>query len=280
MGKAKAIKVINPLQDNAQDNAIVNFNPEALISKAIENNLPVETMERLLAMRKELKAEWAKEQFDKAMANFQSECPTITKTKEVHTKSGAMAYKYAPIESIIQQVKNPLQANGFSYSTKQEMLEGSVKISVKVTHSAGHSEVTEMTVPLGDQTAIMNKSQVVAAASTFAKRYAFLNALGIMTGDEDTDGIIPPEDPAPPEIKPEKQPDNKPTDKQIELITSLCKQKRYTKEDIMDLGFTKLTGGKDGTASELIDYLLKAQSKININGKEIIDLESPEVNVT
>src|SRR6478609_2716536 len=120
----------------------VKFDAESLIAKAIESNVPVETMERLLAMRKELKAEWAKEQFDKAMAKFQAECPTIVKTKDVKTKAGIVAYKYAPIESIVEQVKKPLQDNGFSYSTSMELLQTGVKMSVKITHKDGHSETT------------------------------------------------------------------------------------------------------------------------------------------
>lgn len=165
------------------------FNVEALISEAIKQGTPVDTMERILAMRRELKAEFAKEEFDRAMAKFQSECPVITKTKEVKTKSGVVAYRYAPIESIVEQVKVPLQANGFSYSTNMELLESGVKVSVKVTHAAGHSELTQMSVPLGTKTDIMSASQVVAAAQTFAKRYAFCNAFGILTGDEDNDAV-------------------------------------------------------------------------------------------
>ncbi len=165
----------------------VKFNAETLISRAIDKNLPVETMEKLLSMRRELKAEWSKEQFDKAMAQFQSECPTIEKTKPVKTSSGQIAYQYAPIESIVQQVKIPLQSNGFSYSTSMELLETGVKVKVKVTHKDGHSEITPMEVPLGNKTNVMSQSQVVAAATTFAKRYAFCNDLGILTGDEDTD---------------------------------------------------------------------------------------------
>lgn len=158
------------------------------ISQAIAQNLPVETMERLFALRERVKAESAREAFIGAMAKFQSECPVIEKTKEVFTKSGQKAYAYAPIESIVSQVKDALKDNGFSYSTNMEMLEGAVKVSVKIQHVLGHSEVTEMTVPLGSQTGVMSASQVVAAASTFAKRYAFLNAFGILTGDEDNDG--------------------------------------------------------------------------------------------
>jgi ERF superfamily len=177
-----------------QDQAVVpaKQNAEALIAKAIDKNVPVETMERLLAMRRELKAEWAKEQYDKAMSAFQADCPTIEKTKGVTTKSGIVAYKYAPIESIVDQVKEYLQKHGFSYATNMELLENGtmkVKVSIRVTHEGGHSETTEMTVPLGNKTDIMSQTQVVAAAQTFAKRYAFCNAFGILTGDEDTDAL-------------------------------------------------------------------------------------------
>ncbi len=160
---------------------------ERLIAQAIDKQVPVETMERLLAMRRELKAERAKEEYDQAMAQFQAECPTIQKTREVHTKSGALAYRYAPIESIVEQIKEALRNNRFSYSTNMELLPNGVKVSVKVVHGAGHSETTDMSVPFGTQTQIMSQTQVVAAATTFAKRYAFCNAFGILTGDEDTD---------------------------------------------------------------------------------------------
>jgi hypothetical protein len=60
------------LRDNSAD---------ALIKQAIEKGTDVATMEKLLAMRKELKAEWSKEQFDKAMAKFQNDCPIIKKGK-------------------------------------------------------------------------------------------------------------------------------------------------------------------------------------------------------
>ena len=59
----------------------VSHDIESLIAKAIDKNVSVETMERLLIMRRELKAEWAQTEFDKAMAAFQSECPIIKKLR-------------------------------------------------------------------------------------------------------------------------------------------------------------------------------------------------------
>lgn len=176
-GKSKAVEV-------AQNDT----SAEKLIQQAIAANVPVETLERLLAMRTQIRVEQAKEGFNKAMAAFQAECPTIVKTKEVKTRSGVVAYRYAPIESIVAQVKRPLKNNGFSYTTQIDLTEKGVKAIIKVTHEQGHSEETSMEVPLGTKTDIMSNSQVTAAASTFAKRYAFCNAFGILTGDEDTDG--------------------------------------------------------------------------------------------
>ena len=53
--------------------------------------------------------------------------------------------------------------------------------------------------------------------------------------------------------------DIKPSDKQIQLIEKLMVTKNISQDDIYNLGFdyANLTGGKEGTASELIDILLK-----------------------
>jgi hypothetical protein len=163
------------------------FSVESLLSQAISNNVPVETLERLLAMREKIKAEMAREAFNSSMAAFQADCPVIRKTKEVKNAGGSLLYTYAPIDSIVNQVKALLKKHGFSYSTNMELMETGVKVAVKVTHVDGHFEVTDMEVPFGTKTGVMSQTQVVAAAQTFAKRYAFCNAFGILTGDEDND---------------------------------------------------------------------------------------------
>lgn len=161
---------------------------ESLIQQAIDKNVSVETMERLLAMRRDLKEERAKEQFSKSMALFQAECPVIKKDKAGgKTNSGVVAYYYAPLESIITQVSHLVQHNGFRYNFQTVTGEDKVKVTCIVTHDLGHSEKSDVEVPLGAKTGVMSAPQVTASALTFAKRYAFCNAFGIMTGDEDND---------------------------------------------------------------------------------------------
>jgi len=161
---------------------------ESLITQAIDKGVPVETMERLLTMRRELKAEYAKEAFDRAMAKFQGDCPVIVKSEPGgKTNSGQVAYYYAPLDVIVSQTKKLIQENGFSYAIETETLTDKVKVTCTIKHEAGHSESSSVEVPLGTKTQVMSASQVVASALTFAKRYAFCNSFGILTGDKDDD---------------------------------------------------------------------------------------------
>ena len=158
----------------------------SFITLAIEKGLPVETMEKLFALREKAKAEIAKEGFTRAMADFQNDCPIIEKKKIVTGKDGSLRYKYAPLDSIVEQVKKPLSNNGLSYKFDTVDLGAFLNVICVVTHILGHSQVSEFRIPVGVES-YMTDAQKYGARVTFAKRYAFCNALGILTGDEDTD---------------------------------------------------------------------------------------------
>jgi len=163
------------------------IDPETLIMKAVESNVPVETLERLLAMRAELKAEQAKEAFYSALTGFQAECPIIKKTKQVKNKDGSVRYSYAPIDSIVEQISPYLKKNGLSYTVDTKRVkDGFVTAIVEIHHILGYSKLSEFDVPI-DEEAFMNDAQKTASAFSFAKRYGLTNALGIMTGDQDDD---------------------------------------------------------------------------------------------
>jgi hypothetical protein len=162
----------------------VPINMESLMSMAVTQG-GIETLERLMVIRREMKAEYVKERYFLALANFQKECPTIKRTKPVKNKDKTVKYCYAPLESIVEQVKNVLQENGFSYTLKPTQTKDELTMTCEAHHILGHTELTKMTVPIGSD--YMTAQQQVGAALTFAKRYAFCDAFGIMTGDEDTD---------------------------------------------------------------------------------------------
>lgn len=160
---------------------------ETMMMKAIEQGMTAETMEKFLSMRRELKAEHAKSEFDRAMAEFQAECPVIEKDKKAKDKNGKTMYSYAPLDSIVEQVGALIGKHGFSYTFKTDNKPERITVTCIVKHRDGHSEESTMETSLANKTDIMSGPQVIAATVTFNKRYSFCNAFGIMTGDEDTD---------------------------------------------------------------------------------------------
>lgn len=172
----------------------IDIDPQALITSAIEKNASVETMERLLAMRQKLHAEYAEKELRNSMSLFQAEIPIIEKKKIVMNKDGkSIRYKYAPMDDIIKTAQPFIAKHGLCYDIDTEITldpEG-VKVVVLVYHILGHSKKSSFWVPL-DKEAYMTDQQKWAAVQTFAKRYAFCNAFGILTGDEDNDGNTPP----------------------------------------------------------------------------------------
>lgn len=199
--------------------------PETLIAQAIDKGLSIDVIERFMAMRKELKAEAAKEAYDEAMAKFQGECPVIEKVKKVDFKTrqgDTVKYEYAPMDEIIKQIKEPLAKNGFSYTFKLEELPNGVRATCIVKHRAGHSESSDFTAQMAG-TSLMSSAQVTASKSTYAKRQALTAALGIATADEDDDA---------PKTKEEAKAEVMATQAQHEKINDLAQKAGVTMADV------------------------------------------------
>ena len=118
----------------AKDSSVNSF-----ISQAIAQGLPVETMEKLFTLREKVKAEQAKEAFVQAMADFQSECPVIEKKKKVMNKDGStVRYKYAPLDSIVEQIRKPMAKYGLAYTWTVKNESGFITATAMITHKFGH----------------------------------------------------------------------------------------------------------------------------------------------
>jgi len=162
-------------------------NVESLLMKAVESGQSIDTLERLLAMREKLQSEFARTEYFKALSEFQSECPFIPKERTVKDKSGNVRYKYASLDDIVKVVGPLLKTHGLSFTVNTDNTAASVAAICEIHHAAGHSEKSVFVVPV-EETAFMNEAQKVASAQAYAKRYAFCNALGILTSDMDDDG--------------------------------------------------------------------------------------------
>jgi len=170
--------------------------PENMIMIAMNQGMPFETIKELLDLKDRIQKQEAEKLFRESMSKFQSECPIIIKSNGVDytsKKSGArVKYSYASLDKIIAAVKELLGKYELSYTFTTQQAVDSVTAICHAFHSAGHSETTFFTIPI-DPDAYMNAAQKVASSLTYAKRYAFCNAFGILTGEEDND-MTNPED--------------------------------------------------------------------------------------
>jgi hypothetical protein len=248
--------------------AITSVDPQALLAQAIDKNLPIESMERLLAMRKEMKAEFARDQFFVALSGFQSECPIVEKKHQVRDKDKVtkadkgLRYSYAPIEDMVDAVRPLFSKWGLSWTIKTKQTREDVTAICFAHHCDGHEEVTEFTVPI-DPDAYMTDPQKAAAALTYATRYAFKGAFGIQTKGEDNDAHRQEEEPrrrAPIQQPRSVQPDTVPV--QHEEVKPAVKATDY--DQILKLLKSTSTDPKTGLLvalfndNEQIDYTHEA----------------------
>lgn len=183
----------NKLQ-TTKDQADVQTAPaNALIAQAIEKGADIEVLERLFNLQERWEKNQAKKEYDEAMTAFQSESPIIPKAKEgSRTKSGQLAFKYAPLDLIVKIVKPILSKHKLSYDFKTVKNESGDVVAIRcyAKHVGGHSDYSEMELGQGGGTSIMSDEQIKASKITFAKRYAFCNIFGIVTEDEDNEQVL------------------------------------------------------------------------------------------
>lgn len=166
----------------------VGGTPQQFITQAIQQNLSVDHLERLMALQERWQANQAKMAYVEAMKSFQAECPIIEKRKKVFEKGSTtkVRYQYAPLDSIVEQIKSLIAKYGLSYSFRTTNNEKDIIATLRITHVLGHTEENSFVVPIGTED-YMSAVQKYGARRTFAERYAFCDGFGILTGDEDTD---------------------------------------------------------------------------------------------
>jgi len=163
---------------------------DILIGKALDNNVPIETLEKLLAMREKLRAEQTLGAFTRALSGFQAEVEVIPKKRTAQIVSkrtgGKFSYQYADLSDIQAATKRALKKYGLAYTFGSRVDGNTMFVSCTVSHVEGHSICVEFPVPI-DREAAMNPAQQLGSALTYGRRYAVSAALGIVTED-DVDG--------------------------------------------------------------------------------------------
>ena len=163
----------------------------SLLSLAIEKDLDIEKLERLIALRDRERADQAARAFAAAMAAFQQRCPAIDKGKLVDyvTKSGVrIHYRHAELKDIQAVIKPICGELGLSYSWTNVIQDRQLTTTCTVLHREGHSRSASFTCPVENSNPGMSDQQKPAGALTFGERYTIIQAFGLVTAEPDTDG--------------------------------------------------------------------------------------------
>lgn len=187
-----------------------------------------------------------------AILAVQSEAPTLPKDKT----NPHFGSKYTPLDTIVEKIGPLLHKHGLVWMSMPSGTHEEPTLKYRLAHAAS-KEALDGEMPL-----LLDKSsaQAMGSAITYTRRYSLCAVLNLVTDDDD-DGQAAG-------TRAVNGRAGRPTDKQKKLIRDLCSQKEVTsaqlnvmldqigagvevKEGWLDL----LTGGRDGSASALINWL-------------------------
>jgi len=191
---------------------------------AMNPNVDIDKMERLLMMQERIIAKNAEQAFNAALAEMQDELPVILETGAIKNSNGKVQSTYAKWEDINEAIKPILRKHGFALTFKSE-INGSVKVTGILTHKAGHREQTEITLP-ADTSGSKNAVQAVGSTISYGKRYGLCAMLNISTGDDDDGGL-------PAHKEPMKMQKMLITDARLTAAIAKIKAKEYTREALL-----------------------------------------------
>lgn len=164
--------------------SVTKHSPIDILEAAVRGGITrenVEVVKELAIMAREQRAEDAKAAFARALFQLRKEMPIIYADKEVHTKSGALAFEYCSPDEIKGVLEPLLFRHGFCLMTDQKLDDGQVTVALSLIHEAGHSTTTHYTCRVSPGNSLMSPSQCDAAATTSAERHAMIKTFWLRT---------------------------------------------------------------------------------------------------
>jgi hypothetical protein len=163
---------------------------DSLLTLAIEKGMDTETLKDLIAMRNAELARQSKALFDEKFAAMQAEFTSVGKSSKAVDQNGKTLYSYCPLEVILAMAAPIIAKHGFSYRWSEEALENKEKRIWCIIAGYGHEEKAYVDIPYMEPSSrATNIVQMRGSATTYGKRYSFLNATGIIVGGEDNDAL-------------------------------------------------------------------------------------------
>ena len=165
--------------------------PLATAAQLCQTNegMDVGKLKELLELQERWEATQAKKAYMEAMTAFKATPPEILKDRHVNyqTSKGITDYNHASLANVTSTINLELSKHGLTASWITSQDNGSVKVTCKITHVQGHSEITCLSAA-PDATGSKNAIQSIGSTVTYLQRYTLLALTGLATHDQDDDG--------------------------------------------------------------------------------------------
>lgn len=163
-----------------------------MIQTAVQSGITAENaaaLEKLVGLCERMQDRESERAFAGAFAALQEDLSrvSIQPTKAIPMKGGGTKFKYAPFEEIMGKVQPYLIKHKFAVSFSSCYDGPRIIVGCTLQHVAGHKRDFEFAARVGQGPVGANECQADGAASTYAKRFAFCQALNIVI-DTDSDG--------------------------------------------------------------------------------------------
>ena len=168
-------------------NDIALRNDDGLIAIALEKGLDTETLEKLIQLRNAEIARSSKARFDEEFAKMQRDFVPVGRSRQATNAQGKKMYSFCPLEDILIANAPIIAAHGFSYKWSEEALASREKRIYCIVSGYGHEDRAYVDIPFVEGNAATNAIQQRGSATSYGKRYSFLNAFGIIIAGEDDD---------------------------------------------------------------------------------------------
>ncbi len=152
--------------------------PMAMLSQAVANGAPIEVIERLMALAKEMKADQSREAFNEAIAAAKAELKPAVKNREGHNSK-----RYADFSAYAEAVDPIISKHGLGYRFRTTQDER-IHVTCILFHKSGHAEENQLSGP-PDTTGSKNAIQAIGSTLTYLQRYSLIQALGLAASDDD-----------------------------------------------------------------------------------------------
>jgi hypothetical protein len=177
-------------------NEVTQNNSAALVSiierAAINPEVDIEKMERLLDMHDRILMRQAETEFNAGMTAAQSEMGRVS-TDATNPQTRSRYATYGKLDSVLRPIYT---AHGFALSFDTgEASEGMLRVICRVSHRGGYSREYHVDMPADGKGAkggdVMTKTHATGAAMSYGMRYLLKMIFNVAIGEDDNDGNGP-----------------------------------------------------------------------------------------